>query len=156
MPISLILVLQYFTCLLLILIAQVTAGVLIYFQRDRVRIRRTEFHFQSCDLNRWVVHFFSVAPAICWPSPLFPVHSCDSFHLLLRWSWRRLQQAADTTHFSLQSVEKPEDIGLYLTQQEVNLSHWKFPEGFCATTIGFYSTSQRKETKSLVPITIFD
>ncbi|XP_038872963.1 CD82 antigen-like, partial [Salvelinus namaycush] len=26
----------YFTCLLLILIAQVTAGVLIYFQRDRV------------------------------------------------------------------------------------------------------------------------
>lgn len=28
---------QYFTCLLLILIAQVTAGVLIYFQRDRVR-----------------------------------------------------------------------------------------------------------------------
>lgn len=29
---------QYFTCLLLILIAQVTAGVLIYFQRDRVRL----------------------------------------------------------------------------------------------------------------------
>ncbi|CAB1322651.1 unnamed protein product, partial [Coregonus sp. 'balchen'] len=27
----------YFTCLLLILIAQVTAGVLIYFQRDRLQ-----------------------------------------------------------------------------------------------------------------------
>ena len=29
---------QYFTCLLLILIAQVTAGVLIYFQREPVNI----------------------------------------------------------------------------------------------------------------------
>ncbi|XP_061532170.1 CD82 molecule b isoform X2 [Phycodurus eques] len=41
----------YFTCLLLILIAQVTAGVLIYFQRDRLK------HEMSNIIKGMIVHY---------------------------------------------------------------------------------------------------
>ncbi|XP_030632295.1 CD82 molecule b [Chanos chanos] len=41
----------YFTCLLLILIAQVTAGVLIYFQRDRLK------HEMSTIVNKVIVNY---------------------------------------------------------------------------------------------------
>lgn len=54
---------QYFTCLLLIFIAQVTAGVLIYFQRDRVRL--VYFSFVSSGLNSLVHNFHFHLQLMC-------------------------------------------------------------------------------------------